>query len=246
MTGDTQTADNENDPKRLTIDQAVEILIDRQKQGDHLFLYSPNGLRFLHLRFSEYPNDTGAHIKLMFKRSPEMKPYYPKIRAWFADNDLEWKDVTVDDVRYMAALLPLETSPIVDYVKSVQQNIFGFKDYGINAINSDLSNTLIGFGKNGVLFILAAFTAIIAMVSFFIFQATRVFDLGPPSLNALDKTEIILFNLFFLSMFYISKAGAKLRKLNKSTPNSKAQGQKRIWLKRSLVIAAISTMFFTY
>ena len=118
MTGDTQTADNENDPKRLTLDQAVEILIDRQKQGDHLFLYSPNGLRFLHLRFSEYPNDTGPHIKLMFKRSPEMKPYYPKIRAWFEGNALEWKDVTVDGDRYMASLFPLQSALITDYAVS--------------------------------------------------------------------------------------------------------------------------------
>ena len=245
MTGDTQTADNEKDSKRLTIYQAVEILIDRKKQGDHLYCYSPDGLKFLHLRYSELPIEKGSHIKFMFKRSPEMKPYYPKIRAWFADNDLEWKDVTVDDVRYMAALLPLQSALITDYANSVQKNLFGFEDYQIGSIgSSNLSMELMGF-SNPLVFMLSIVTLAASMGCFIVYQFTKIFDIGPPSMQALHKTEILLFILFSVSFLSLQRTATQLRQQKKSTVR-KRSNRAKVWLNRLLLIIAISTMFFTY
>jgi len=245
MTGDSQTTNDEKDPKRLTIDQAVEILIDRQKQDDHLFFHSPNGLRFLHLRFSQYPNATGPHIKLMFKRSPEMKPYYPKIRAWFDDNDLEWKDRIINGDRYMATLLPLQSALITDYANSVQKNLFGFEDYQIGSIgSSDLSMKLMGF-SNPVLFMLSVVTILASMGCFIVYQFTKIFDIGPPSMQALHKTEILLFILFSVSFLSLQRTVTQLRQQKKSTVR-KRSNRAKVWLNRLLLIIAISTMFFTY
>ena len=204
MTGEVQTTETEDkkDPNRLIIDQAVEIIIDRQKQDDHLVFSSPNGLRFLHLRFSEYPTTTGAHITLMFKRSPEMKPYYPKIRAWFDDNDLEWKDRIINGDRYMATLLPLQSALITDYANSVQKDLFGFEDYKVGSMgSSELSMKLMGY-SNPVLFMLSVITFLASMGYFIVYQFTKIFDIGPPSMQALDRTEILLFVLF-LSLIHI-------------------------------------------
>ena len=113
-----ETNTEQEDSKRLTIEQAVEILIDRKEHGDHISCHSPDGLRFVHLRYYQAHPESDEHIKFMFKRCPEMKPYYAKIRAWFANNDLEWKEITIDSTRYMATILPLKSFLISDYAVS--------------------------------------------------------------------------------------------------------------------------------
>ena len=219
----------EDDDKRLTIDQAIEIMFDRKEHGDHISCYSPDGLRFVHLRYyqahpesdehskivfkhssemksnfarTEALSEIDEHMKLMFKRCPEMKPYYAKIRTWFADNDLEWKDVKIDGIRYMATILPLRRFLISDYVKSIQTNVFSLKDFNITG-HGDISMAIMGF-KNPILLFISVIILLASMGGFISYQFTKIFDLGPPSFQALHKTEILLFVLFsLLSLIHI-------------------------------------------
>jgi len=66
---------SENGAEEQALDAAIVTMIDRKKEGDHLVCVSEEGFKFLHLLYSAYPSATGPHMKLMFKRSLEMKPY---------------------------------------------------------------------------------------------------------------------------------------------------------------------------
>jgi len=237
----------ETDDNRITIEQAIDLLINRKKHNDRLTLYSKNGLRFLHIRYCEYPKTQGERMELMFKRSSELKPYYPKIRSWFSNNNLEWRDVTVDKERYMSAILPIRKFLICDYITSAETYIFGFEHVGIHAEDTWLSLALMG-NKYLYFSLIATLTASISFIGFIIYQITNIFNLTSPSFKAADKAEIILVILIITSIVIINISKSKLKGLHKKNSVTKLSSQAK-WKGRFIRFALMSmllTMFFTY
>ena len=143
----------------------------------------------------------------------------------------------------MATLLPVQRFLITDYVKSVQANVFGLKGFSVTG-HGDISMAIMGY-KNPIVFFISIVTLMASIGGFIVYQFTKIFDLGPPSFEALHKTELLLFVLFSLCFLSLRQTAANLRKSQKSS-KKKQPNRFKLWFNRLIAIAVISTMFFTY
>jgi len=235
---------SKDDEREQAFDAAIVMMIDRKTEGDHLICISEEGFRVLHLWYSAYPAAKGPHIKFMFKRSLEMKPYYPKIRQWFESQEMVWKDITIEGDRYMASLLPIERFRIIEHIHSAQQNIFGFSGLRVTAGNSDLNLALMNIRRPLLLFLSFAI-CFVSIGAYITYEFTRLFNIGPPSFQAVKKIEIMLFILFSAPLLSLMHWRTKQQK-TPGAAKERSYSQIKVWRNRLILILIMSVMFFTY
>lgn len=229
---------------KFTITDSVSLLVERQKNEDWIFFVSPEGLRYLHLRYSEFGNSEKP-FSLMFKRCPELKNYYPKIREWFAENDLTWKDKVVNGKKYMAAELEISVERITDLIISAQNEIFNISKSNITSRDSSLSMKLSGI-KAPFIGLFCAFGIMICLISFLLYQVLHFPSISNPSLKALKWEEA--FAIIAIPICYYGFYISGYRTGRNSDDKQKRSNWKNLKLivKRLLMLALLSLAFFTY
>ena len=226
---------------QLTLSESINLLKERQTHNDWLLFISPEGLKYLHLRYDEYA-DPSKPFKLMFKRSPEFKKYYEQIRNWFEDNKLVWKDITVDHKKYMATELSPDLQMIEQLILSVQNDLFKVSKTRISSPDSDLSIKLQGI-KAPFIGLFCAFMMVICLVAYVLYQIVNLPNLGNPSLKALAWEEVFMIVAVPLGLYGLRLSGYMAGGYNKKTPKWK---NPKIIFGRLFIIAMIFLGFCTY
>ena len=195
----------DKDYPAFSLPEAIELLLERRRHGDQIYLNSPAGLRFLHLRF-EQANGEGGQFFLMFKRCPEIKPFYPKIRDWFAGHSLDWKDKTVDGKRYMAAELSLNAADAETLIQSAKTDIFGVVIANISSADAGLSMKIMGF-KHPYICMGGMFISLVCMAMYLFYQVFNFKTISMPSLSGMKSEEWLLVGaiLICIRAFEITK-----------------------------------------
>lgn len=191
----------------------------------------------MHLRY-ETDEETVHKICLMFKRAPELKPYYKSIKSWCEENKLRWKGKVFNHNRYMEIHLNPYLDEITKTIFDAKQTIFKVKaiTVGANSIDIDLALQ----GKSRLL--LRAFMGLAVMVTlglFPIYELFRLPYLGKPSLNAIDWPELFLVLLFVMGFF-------PSRQLNQNTTRKKHYKRKTLLIARVAFLLVVASAFFTY
>lgn len=218
------------------IHRALRTLIDRNKPGERLVLRSENGLPLLYLGTDK--RDRPNSFRLMFKRCPEIKPYYPKIRQWLKEQDLEWTDKTFGKTRYLSVSLNPELFIIKRLVLDIEEKVFEFSATSAKSVVPDR----LSLALSGYRFIVGQYYAgagaFISIACLPIYELYRIPYLGAPSWEAVDWTEIFLVGLGLSSFVVFRIVRDKLRE---RAPTSRA-----IWLSRFAMLGVILLTAFTY
>ena len=232
---------SEEESSKLTLRESITLLAERQKHNDWLLFVSPEGLRYLNLRYDEH-RDTQNPFQLMFKRSPELKKYYPQIRNWFAENNLAWKDMTVDREKYMTTKLPSDTQLLEKLVLSAQNDIFNVAKTYISSRDSSLSIKLSGI-KAPFLGLFCAFAIMICLVAYVLYQVSNLRNLGSLSLAAFTREEAFLVIVIPLGFLGLRFSGYIPTHTKKEKSNWK---KPKVVFSRLLLLALVLLGFCTY
>jgi len=219
------------------IRKAIAIIIDRATPRDHLAFLTPELFRTIHLAFPDY--EKTQKISLMIKRSPEMKIFYPKIRKWFASQELEWRDSSVNKDRYMRVDIGFDEDEIHRLIQSAHDDIFGVQATRATAIDSlHLSYDLMGL-RHPVLMLISGFALIASLVFLPMYEVYKLNTLSAPSIYAIDWLELFLILNFFLCI-----AALRYCDIDKKRKNSMKRWKRN--LGRVAVLGVIGMTFFTF
>ena len=114
-----ENAESSKDPVR----KAIALLLTRKNQDEIIYFRSPEGLKLMYLRY-EMVEKTNPKVCFMFKRSPELKPYYKAIREWCEDSAFQWKEKTLNGDRFMEIALTPYLDEVSKIILEIKQSIF--------------------------------------------------------------------------------------------------------------------------
>lgn len=219
------------------IRKAIALLLTRKKPEETIYISSPEGLRLMHLRY-EIDEKTVHKVCLMFKRSPELKPYYKAIKSWCEDNKFQWKAKVFNHNRYMEIPLNPYLDEITKTIFDAKQTIFNVKKISVGTSSPDLSLSIQGL-QHPYLIVFFGIGGAASVALLPIYEIFRLPYFGAPSLNALDWPEIFL-------MSWLAIGLVTIRRLNRDKTRKKPKKPKTfilVWTALSL-IAGLT--FFTH
>ena len=217
--------------------KGVALILTRKHEDEVLIVRSDEGLKLMHLR---YEIDAETHHKtwLMFKRAPELRPYYAAIKSWCEANNLSWADKVHKSDKYMSIALDPVIDEITGKILSVNKDVFKVKSLDVGSNNTNLSLAISDLNHPFLLAFFGLPLAIsIGLLPFY--EAFRLPYVGVPSFQAIDWPETFLVVFISVGIFYI-------RYLNRKKQNRNSMSKMKIYLLRTALFLIICLTFFTY
>jgi len=219
------------------IRKGIELILTRKKEDEILFLHSGEGLKLFHLRYA--PSQERTHIIwLMFKRTPEIKPYYPAIKTWCASKGLSWKDKTHHDERYISIALDTDIDETTEIINSANEAIFKVKTIYAGSKSTDLSFAIKDL-RHPYLFAFFGLTFVVSIGLLPLYELFRLPFLGKPSLRALDWPELFLLAGLLICI-------CSIRYLKGKRKGEKTHTKKKEIFARLALALVVACAFFTY
>ncbi len=229
----------ELDEETERLRKGIALLIARKQPFERLIIHSEEGLKLMHLKYEG--EDKYAHnVSLMFKRSPELKPYYASIREWATNNNLEWRDKTRNKERYLSVEVGPYVNGIEQYVRSANDTIFKSKSLRVSSNDTNLSLALSGI-HHPYLLMIFGFMMLVGVFCLPLYEIFRLPYLGKPSFLAIDWPEGFLISSALIGGFalrYFIKKGKKKEK--------EKQSKLKLYLARTVLLMIVALAFFTY
>jgi len=216
--------------------KAIALLLTRKEPDEVIYIRSPEGLKLMHFRYEI--DDTTVHkICLMFKRSPELKPYYAAIKSWCEENELQCKRKVFNKERYLEVSLRPYLDDITNTVFDAKQTIFKVKTISVGTHSTKLGFALQDL-NHPYLFAFFGIGAGVSVALLPIYELFRLPYLRPPALNALDWPEIFLMSWFIIGILFI-------KRLNQKTSNGTPKKRKSSIFARTTLLLIAALTFFT-
>ena len=219
------------------IETGVGKILTRQNDNELLYLCSGEGLRFLYLRHSK--DAEGRNIVwLLFKRTPEMKPYYAAIGKWCAANNFTFSDKTHLTIKYISIPLEPHISTVCHHIALLRKDVFKFKTVYVGSQQTDLSLALSNI-NNPLIFGFFGLASAVGLGLLPLYEMFRVRTLAAPSFEAIDWPEVFLFVLIALGV-------STVRYLNRNRVKKFTKTKTKIMFGRMILLFFIALAFFTY
>lgn len=223
---------DEDDSPEDQIRRGIRILLTRKRIEDILHIHSGEGLKIMHFRY-----DNVTHrIQMMFKRAPEIRPYYTAIKTWCETHNFSWKDKTHSGEKYLTIALRPNLDVIIKAIHSANEDIFKVKQLHVGASSPHLSLALNDM-SHPFLFVFFGLGLLVSVVLLPLYEIFRLPYIEQPSFGALDWPELFLILLLIAGIISI-------RSLGRSQSNSNSR--LKVYLIRGVILLTIGLAFFTY